>query len=360
MVGNAKSLPSGMTLYPYQVCDLPTMKKYLPILGKLLVILICALACWLLYDKLKRYSMEDILDSIFHIRKRQLVLAVLLVILNYTILVGYDWLAVKAIHRKLPFSRICLVSFAGSAISYNLGALLGGTTVRYRLYSAWGFHPIDVVRLVLMLAVTFWIGALGLAGGVLFFADVHIPPELGIDQSQVDTLGAVLLGLCVLYLLVCWWAKGRAVHIFKKEFALPTLPIALAQTAVACANLLVAAACLFVLLPPHSAISFADFLPNYLLAQVAAVLTHVPGGVGVLELILMHIIHGVVPKLLFGAILVFRVLYYLIPLFISVVMLFIYEFRLRSRTPEEIAAEEKATVIPPDENPPHTVSQTAK
>lgn len=327
----------------FRVCDLPKTKKYLPILGKLLVLFICALACWLLYDKLKRYSMEEIIDSILHIQHRQLILAVVLVVINYAILVGYDWLAVRAIHRRLPFPRVCLVSFAGSAVSYNLGALLGGTTVRYRLYSAWGFHPIDIVRLVLMLAVTFWIGALGLAGGVLLFANVHIPPELGIEPGHIRPLGAGLLALCILYLLVCWWARGRAVRIFKKEFALPTLPIALAQTAVACADLLVAAACLYVLLPEHSTLTFADFLPNYLLAQVAVVLTHVPGGVGVLELILMHIIHGVNPKRLFGAILVFRVLYYLVPLLISLVMLFFYELRLRRRTPEEIAADEKAT-----------------
>lgn len=323
------------------------MKKYLPILGKLLVISICALACWLLYDKLKRYSMEEILDSILHIRHNQLILAVLLVILNYITLIGYDWLAIRAIHRRLPPARVALVSFTGCAVSYNLGALLGGTTVRYRLYSAWGFHPIDIVRLVLMLAVTFWIGALGLAGGVLLFANVHIPPELGIDASHIRPLGAGLLSLCVLYLLVCRWARGRAVRIFRKEFSLPSLRIALAQTAVACLDLLVAAACLYVLLPENSHITFADFLPNYLLAQVAVVLTHVPGGVGVLELILMHIIHGVIPQRLFGAILVFRVLYYLIPLLISAVMLFLYEFRLRRRTPEQVEAEARATILPP-------------
>lgn len=329
------------------MCALPRIKKYLPYLGKIVVLLICLLACWLLYNKLKQYSMQEIIDSILHIQHRQLILAVVLVILNYAILVGYDWLAVRAIHRRLPFSKISLVSFTGCAVSYNLGALLGGTTVRYRLYSAWGFHPLDIVRLVLMLAVTFWIGALGLAGGVLLFATVHIPPELGIDPSHIRPLGAALLALCLLYLFVCWWAKGRSVRIFKKEFALPELPIALAQTGVACADLLVAAACLFVLLPENSSISFFDFLPNYLLAQVAVVLTHVPGGVGVLELILMHIIHGVVPQRLFGAILVFRVFYYLIPLLFSVIILCLYEIRLRRRTPEEIAREAKETELPP-------------
>jgi len=322
------------------------MKKYLPILGKLFVLFICLMACWLLYNKIKSYSLEEIISSIQQISSSQLLYAVLLVILNYVILIGYDWLAIRAIHRKLPFSRVSLVSFTGCAVSYNLGALLGGTTVRYRLYSAWGFHAIDIVRLVLMLAVTFWIGALGLAGGVLCFATVQVPPELGIDAAHIRPVGAVLLLLCLLYLAICWWAKGRAIHIFKKEFSLPTLPLALAQTFVACADLIVAAYCLYVLLPTNSEISFATFLPNYLLAQVAVVLTHVPGGVGVLEVILMHIIHGVVPQLLFGAILVFRVLYYLIPLGISAVMLFLYEFRLRARTPEQIKAEAEATILP--------------
>ena len=322
------------------------MKKILPILGKLFVLFICIMACWLLYNKLKSYSIEEIIGSIQQINSSQLLYAVLYVIINYVVLIGYDWLAIRAIHRKLPLARVSLVSFTGCAVSYNLGALLGGTTVRYRLYSAWGFHPIDIVRLVLMLAVTFWIGALGLAGGVLCFADVAVPPELGIEPGHIRPVGAALLALCILYLLVCWWAKGRAVHILKKEFSLPTLPLALAQTFVACADLIVAAYCLYVLLPSDCGISFASFLPNYLLAQVAVVLTHVPGGVGVLEVILMHIIHGVQPALLFGAILVFRVLYYLIPLGLSAVMLFFYEFRLRARTPEQIEAEAKATILP--------------
>ncbi|MBP3730489.1 MAG: UPF0104 family protein [Mailhella sp.] len=321
------------------------MKKYLHVLGKILIALICALACWLLYHKLKAYSLQEIITSVLNIHPAQLLSAVLLVALNYIILIGYDWLAVKAIRRKLPLSRISFVSFTGCAVSYNLGALLGGTTVRYRLYSAWGFHPLDIVRLVLMLAVTFWIGALGLAGGVLLFAQVHVPPELGIDPSHIRPLGGALFSLAILYLVLCWYAKGRTIKIFKKEFSLPTLNIAIAQTCVACADLIVAAACLFALLPDHSQITFADFLPSYLLAQVAVVLTHVPGGVGVLEVILMHIIHGVQPERLFGAILVFRVLYYLIPLLISAAMLFFYEFRLRLRTPEQIAREEHSTYL---------------
>ena len=305
------------------------MKKIRPYIGKCIVLFIGILACWLLYDKLREYSLHEIIRSITQIRAGQLWAALFLVVLNYFILVGYDWLAVIAIGRRLPLSKVAFVSFTGCAVSYNIGAILGGTAVRYRLYSLWGFHPMDIVQLVFMLAVTFWIGAFGLAGAVLLFATVHIPPELNIDPAVVKPLGGCLFALTLAYLALCWYARGRAVRLFRREFALPTLRIALAQTAVACADLVVAAACMYVLLPTHSNVSFADFLPSYLLAQVAAVLSHVPGGVGVLEVVLMHIVHGVEPEKLIGAIVVFRCFYYLIPLVIAAVLLLWNELRVR-------------------------------
>ncbi|PWM65753.1 MAG: lysylphosphatidylglycerol synthetase family protein, partial [Desulfovibrionaceae bacterium] len=145
------------------------MKKYLGILGKLLVLAIFALAIWLLYQKLRSYSLHEIKLSLRQIPAAHLALSFGLMILNYTVLVGYDWLALKAIHKKLGMARVCMVSFVGCVISYNFGALLGGSTVRYRLYSAWGFSALDIVRLVLMLAVTFWVGAMGLAGAIFLF-----------------------------------------------------------------------------------------------------------------------------------------------------------------------------------------------
>lgn len=75
-----------------------------------------------------------------------------------------------------------LVSFVGQAVSYNFGALLGGSTVRFRFYSSWGFSPMDIVRLVLMLAITFWVGALGLVGAIFMIAPPEIPPELGMHM----------------------------------------------------------------------------------------------------------------------------------------------------------------------------------
>lgn len=88
--------------------------------------------------------------------------------------------------------RVALVSFVGAVISLNFGALLGGSTVRYRLYSAWGFSPIEIIRLVLMLAVTFWVGAMGLAGFLFIFVPLELPEELGINLVSVKPLGFFL------------------------------------------------------------------------------------------------------------------------------------------------------------------------
>lgn len=312
------------------------MNKYLQILGKLLVVSIFFLAIWLLYQKLHTYSIAEIRLAIRQIPPFNLFLSLVFMVLNYIVLMGYDWLALCAIKKKIAFARVSLVSFVGSVVSLNFGALLGGSTVRYRLYTAWGFTPIDIVRLVLMLAVTFWVGAMGLAGLLFIFVPLELPPELSGTVSSVRPLGYALFGLCIVYHLICWKADGRALRIYGKEFTLPPLRIAIWQTLISGIDLMIAAACLFVLLPFESQLHFYDFLPSYLLAQVAVVLTHVPGGVGVLELVIMNLTQDIPANTLFAAILLFRVIYYILPLIFAAFLLGINELILRrKKSPSE-------------------------
>lgn len=305
------------------------MKKLLNIFGKIAVILIFSLALYLLHSKLQAYSLTEIKNAVHAISSKALLASLCFMVVNFIVLMGYDWLALKAIKKQLKVTRVALVSFVGAVISLNFGALLGGSTVRYRLYSAWGFTPIDIIRLVLMLAVTFWVGAMGLAGALFMFVPLEFPEELGINLVSVRPLGFVLFGLCILYHLICWKLDGRSIHIFKKEFALPPLHIAVAQTIVSGLDLIVAAACLYVLLPTDGAVDFIDFLPNYLLAQVAVVLTHVPGGVGVLEVIIVNLTHQISISVVFASILIFRVIYYIVPLLFASVLLGINEVLLQ-------------------------------
>ena len=181
------------------------MKKYLRYLGPILITAIFLLAVYLLYNKLKAYSIAQIRESILQISYGRIGLSLVLMVINYMILVGYDWLALKAIHKQLPLPRVALVSFVGQAVSYNFGALLGGTSVRYRFYSAWGFSLTDIVRLVLMLAVTFWVGALGLCGIIFMIAPPVIPDELlrHMPIADVRILGVILFMIACSYLVLC-------------------------------------------------------------------------------------------------------------------------------------------------------------
>lgn len=121
------------------------LKRLLRALGPVLVGCIFLGAVYLLYREISKYSLADIRMTwpSFHGASS---CSVLLAIITYIILIGYDWLALKGIHKTLPVSRVSLVSFVGQAVSYNFGALLGGSTVRFRFYSSWGFSPMDLVR----------------------------------------------------------------------------------------------------------------------------------------------------------------------------------------------------------------------
>lgn len=295
-------------------------------MGPVIVTAIFIGAIWLLYHQLRKYSLAEIRASLDQISYWHILASLGLMVVNYAILVGYDWLALKGIHKTLPLPRVTLVSFVGQAVSYNFGALLGGTTVRYRFYTAWGFSPMDIVRLVLMLAVTFWVGALGLVGAIFIIAPPDIPQELGIHLALgIRPLGFILFFTAMSYLVVCYFVH-KPIRVFGKEFSFPPFKIAVAQALVAGADLIAAGACLYVLLPPDVDVSFIQFLPSYLMGMVMVVLSHVPGGVGVLEVVILHLTTAD-PQGVFAALILFRAIYYLIPLLLAAALFAVYEIR---------------------------------
>ncbi len=304
------------------------MKKYLRHIGPVIISIIFVGAMYLLYNKLKSYSLEEIQVSLSQISNWRLLASIGLMILNYLILIGYDWLALVSIKKPLPVQKVSLVSFIGQTVSYNFGALLGGTTVRYRFYATWGFSLHDIVRLVLMLAVTFWVGALGLCGLVFIIAPPVIPAEFleAFPLKDVRLLGAALLSVTLIYFVACHFVR-TPIKVFGKEFAFPTLKIALLQAFVAGVDLIVAAACMYVLFSPDLGVSFGQFLPSYLMAQVAVVLTHVPGGVGVFELVILHLTHTSHEQMVVAVVLCFRLIYYIMPLLMAALLLAVYEMR---------------------------------
>lgn len=304
------------------------MKHWLHLLGTMVATAVFAVALWLLWHELKDFRPADIRQHLATLSSRQLGLAVALTVLNYAVLLGYDLLAMRAVGCRLPLGKVALASFTGFALSANLGALLGGTSARVRLYAAWGLNSSQIIPLIIMLGITFWIGVFALAGGVFVASPFPIPPKLALPIESVRPLGLVLLAVVGIFLVLTRVRRIR-LHVGGVEFSLPSTRIALAQALVAATDLALAAACLYVLLPQGLELAYTEFLGIYLLGVTAAVITHVPGGVGIFELIVLTFIPSPDTGAAVASLLAFRVIYYLLPLIVAVGLLAVHEVVLR-------------------------------
>ncbi|HEY2253111.1 MAG TPA: phosphatidylglycerol lysyltransferase domain-containing protein, partial [Planctomycetaceae bacterium] len=304
--------------------------------GPALVLIVMAIALTLLDRELHKYHYREVKESISKIPGWRLAACLGLTVLNYLLLIGYDLIAIRSTGHLLPLPKVALASFAGFATSYNFGALLGGTPVRIRLYSSFGMSAAEIVRMMVAIGTTFWIGVFALAGLVFVIDPMRIPEPLHLAVSNVRPIGFVLLVLAVAYLcLPLVWRKP--VQWRGHELLVPRFSTLLAQLAVSAADLTVAAGSLYVILPKSISLSYPQFLGVYLLAVVGVILTHVPGGVGILELIILTFAAPDSKPQVLAALVAFRVIYYLLPLALAFTLLLTYELRMHSEKAQAVA-----------------------
>jgi phosphatidylglycerol lysyltransferase len=250
----------------------------------------------------------------------RLLSALLLTSLNYAVLTGYDFIALSYIGRTIPRVRVALTSFIAYAIAHNVGfSVLSGTSVRYRFFTRWGITAEDLSRIVFSNAVAFWLGLLALGGMSLAFSPAPAASAL-ISPIFVRPLGWILMAICVGYLSAS--AIRRApFRIRSLELRLPLPHLAIAQLANSTADWLLAASVFYVLLP-RGGPSFLIVLGAYLGAQILGLASHVPGGVGVFEgLMLLFLDPYFTSAELVSTLVVFRAVYYFAPLSVALVLL---------------------------------------
>jgi phosphatidylglycerol lysyltransferase len=303
------------------------MKRLLHRLAPILILAVTAGCCWLLYKQLREYRWRDIRQAWQELPGESLWHAFLLTAVSYAVLVGYDYLAVRSIEHPLRFRKIAFGSFVGFAISYTLGALLGGTSVRYRMYSSWELSTVEIVRLLATVGITFWLGVFALGGVLFVVAPFDIPADLVAKTGLPNTirpLGWILLALTAVYFAIAGLWR-TPVTIQGHKIKLPGLGMSLLQVFVAALDFAVAAGCLYVLLPGDLPLSYSRFLAIYMLAWVAVVTTHAPGGVGVFDVVIVSLTHQSRKDAVLVALLVYRFIYYLIPFFFAVPMFLLHE-----------------------------------
>ncbi|MEJ2428829.1 MAG: bifunctional lysylphosphatidylglycerol flippase/synthetase MprF, partial [Deltaproteobacteria bacterium] len=291
-------------------------------IGPLLGLLLFAGALWVLHNQLKAYRLHDIIHSLENLPKERLFAALALTFLNYLIMTGYDALALRYVHHPLPYRKFGLASFISYAFSNNMGfGMIAGGSVRYRLYSAWGLSTVEITKVVVFCSLTLWLGFFTLGGVAFLFEPLMLPKVLHLPFASVHTLGIIFLAVVAVYLL--WTIVGkRSVRIREWEFSFPPMHVLFVQVVIACTDWALAGAVLYALLPKVPALSFPGFLGIYLLAQTGGLISQVPGGLGVFEAIVVLLLSPTLSASeALGALLAYRFIYYLIPLFLAALLL---------------------------------------
>jgi phosphatidylglycerol lysyltransferase len=285
----------------------------------------------ILHHELAAYHMTDVVGHLEAIPARQLGTAMFLTGASYLALTGYDLLAFRWIGRALALRRIALASFIAYVFSHNVGlSFLGGSAVRYRMYSSWGVPPADLGRAIAFNFVTLWLGFLFL-GAVLLIADpVALPgPWHGIASTR--PLGVLFALASVAYWLF-FVGRKRELTVGELAIEIPSARISAAQTLISAADWTLAGATFYVLLPATSQLDFPHFLGIFVLAQVTGLISHVPAGLGVFESAMVMLLapwHS--GDVVLGTALAYRCVYYLIPFALAIVLFAGFEVLQRRR-----------------------------
>ncbi|HEX4152565.1 MAG TPA: bifunctional lysylphosphatidylglycerol flippase/synthetase MprF [Steroidobacteraceae bacterium] len=271
------------------------------------------LALLWLHHVIGQYRWQDILAHMRAIRSSQLGSAVLLTAAGYGVLTLYDALGLKFAGAKLPYHRLALVSFMGYAIGHNVGAnTLSGGAIRFRAYSMLGLSPKQIATVVAFGTFTFALGSAALLGVSLLSEAALSGSVLHMHRSLI-VLGGCGLLIGVTAYLTLTFSRQEPLRWRKIVIPVPSPRIAFAQIAVASGDLLCAAGVLFSLLPAQAHIGFLAFAAIFIIAIAAGIISNVPGGVGVFESVLLLLFQSVPADALLGALLAYRIIYYLIP-----------------------------------------------
>ncbi|HWB11997.1 MAG TPA: hypothetical protein VG826_22420 [Pirellulales bacterium] len=302
------------------------MKRFLKSISPLVALVVFSLASWALYEELRNYHWREFRDSLREIPLSRVGWAALLTCLDYTILIGNDWVASRIVGRRVPLAKLAAGSFTGYAASHNLGAAFGGAAVRYRFYSSWGASPSEIAVWIAMLAWSFALGT-AVVGGASCLAHSTMPPE-GFPFPMVNArwLGAATLALPGCYVAACALCRSP-LRFRRREIRLPPPGLAAAQVIVGSADICCAAGILYVLLPPEATIGYPTFIAVYLLAIVATVCSHIPAGVSIFDLMMLKLLNRIDPHDILAALLVYRAVFYLLPLAVGLALFAFHELR---------------------------------
>ncbi len=244
---------------------------------------------------------------------------------GYVCLACYDWSALRHIGKRLPPP----VALMGGFLAYAFGNTIGltavsGGAVRWRFYSGLGLDGYDIAAVSTFTSVAFGVAATLVGLTALAVHPAALAALLPLAPHSVRLLAILAIALILGPLI---WASltRRRLQIGRFTLNAPSPASLAAQLLISLGDISLSALTLYLLLP-EGAPGFLNFLAIFAAATMAGILSHVPGGIGVFETVIVAALPAAagVDKIA-AALLLFRLIYYLLPFALALVLLALFE-----------------------------------
>lgn len=304
---------------------------------------------WLLYKELRGLTWASLMESFAAIPTSGWLYAILATVIAYICLADYDRIALVHLRRRLNWWFVSITSFATYSLSHNIGAsLVSGTIIRFRAYGARGLSPGEIGVIVAITTFTFLIGAC-LVGGFALIMRPHILQRyFDVPEWAGIVTGIILIAIIAFYLIgSLFHFKPLAIGRLRLNYPRPAVVIR--QMVIGSVELVAAAAIIYFCLPPEGNPGFITVMGVFVASFSMAIVSHAPGGLGVIEYVFLTGLDEMEPAQVLAALIVFRVLYLLLPFAFAIVVVLLFErseFRRKAQEKTAIAAE-NGEAIPP-------------
>jgi glycosyltransferase 2 family protein len=295
----------------------------------LLIVTISAITLWRLLGDVE---LDQIVAAIGDKQAGNVVVAGAFVGLGYVTLTFYDFFALRTIGRNdVPYRVAAFASFTSYTIGHNIGAtVFSGGIIRFRIYSAWGLTILDVAKIAFVTGLTFWLGNAFVLGASMAFAPQaasaidQLPPWI---NRAIGLSGLMVIGGYLVWLM----PRRRVIGRDNWRIVLPNWRLTLVQIGIGVLDLGCGAVAMYALLPAAPATDFVMVVVIFVTAMLLGFLSHAPGSLGVIEAAMLVGLQQFQKEELLASLLVFRALYFVLPLFLAASLLALREFWLLTR-----------------------------
>ncbi|WP_137132562.1 bifunctional lysylphosphatidylglycerol flippase/synthetase MprF [Rhizobium sp. FY34] len=315
---------------PHRHPALQFLSRFRGYLTPIAMLVVFAMMAFAVYKLTNEVRYEEVVAALTNTSWTAIGLAIMFTALSFASLVYYDLNALDYIGRKLPIAPVMVTAFSAYAIgnTAGFGALSGGA-IRFRAYSRLGLSPEDIGRVIAFVTFAFGLGLLAVSAIASLIAAPRLSAIIGMDPT-VLRIGAVII-LLMLASLLFVGRNGRTVKLMRIRLKLPDTLTSSRQFLITAFDIAVSASALYVLLP-ETHIGWLSFFAIFAAAIGLGVISHVPAGLGVFEAVMIGTLGNTISMdQLLGSLVLYRLVYYVLPLTIAIILVAASEARVLAR-----------------------------